>query len=166
MTEDRPHAVPRISRFLLVVSADDQPPQVRRDDVPQLAGAVVLFKVIGDGVKAVGWGDVCPVAAELRKRADAGEFGESRRWVWVLHDQFFYRTEWQWFACFGPAGWSSAHMAASAISAAEIVKKEHDRREAEKAATRAAALRRKITGEKKLGREVDAIVKAGDGGEF
>ena len=145
------HKIARTARLMVLVTTTADVPRV-----PYTASPGALFG--NDRAHAVEY------AAGERARLDAtGAVG----WVWVGHDQFFYHTVWQWFHCFGPAGWESPQYTASTASQRAV----EDMRAAKHAAERAEGEVRKLAargaakanGGKRKAKEcrnMDAIVAA------
>jgi len=157
------HSAARVSRFLIVITTTAEPPRINRDSVGGSADVI-----LGDGVTAVPW---CQMEAALfaaRHRADSREIADSfgePLWVWLGHDQFFYRTEWQFYHCIGPEWWMLPSMAASFASQQAAVDRVAAKKAAEAEANRKEAERNKLlrqAGQKvKKTRGGDAIADGG-----
>jgi hypothetical protein len=143
------HSIPRITRFLIVVTATPDEPRISRD-----ARSTNCFDtILGDGKTPVSRTEMIRTAHEIRRRCD--ETPDSLAWVWIAHDQFFYHSVWQVFMTFGPPGWIPPHLQASIDSDKTLARLRRERDEAK----RRESERLKVLncGKKKEKRIVDTI---------
>lgn len=142
--------------FLICVTTSGDVPKCPRSMVP----GFVVQKIIGNGLEPVDWGTVQAAARAMKETADRA--GGGPWWVHVGHNQYWYHTEWQFFACFGPPDWESDTKRSSRASMDLIHRQRREAEAREKAENKAEAARRRTLGVKKSGKVVDAIVQFGD----